>query len=269
VAGLLCLEWLDVGVARYWYYVNPLLPFLALALGRLLSAPCDRLAPRAYGMAVAAAVLGGLLVAAAPAQQLGWPSAGLGRFAGPAAAGVAAFAVLALVRPWGLAVPAFLLLLAGSQAWAKSGFRYEAPWPQVPVALYDRLRAHDGERSDVLRAVADAYRAVRRVDRAADLPFWYQFDEPLGLVYRELACTHFLRVVNEAFPATASDYLLGCPDGRRLALLSQSPEAPQQAAEALASLGFRAVPLFQKAIRCGRVAFTVTVLELRSLARFR
>src|SRR5262249_1565296 len=57
VVGLLCLERAHLGVVRYWYYVNPLLPFVALAIGRQLSAPCRRLSRRAYGAAVAAAVL--------------------------------------------------------------------------------------------------------------------------------------------------------------------------------------------------------------------
>ena len=33
-------------------------------------------------------------------------------------------------------------------------------------------------------------------------------------MYRELACTHFLCVVNEAFPATAGEYLRDRPEGR-------------------------------------------------------
>jgi hypothetical protein len=263
LVGLLCLERAHLGVVRYWYYPNLLLPFVALVIGRQLSAPCERLSRRAYAAAVAAAVLGCLLILAVPSQQLGWPSAELGRFVGPAAAGVAAFAVLALARPGGLAVPGFLLLLAGSQAWARSGFRYETPWPEVPPALYDRLRSHDRERFGVLGAVADVYRAVRRVDRAADLPLWYRFDEPLGLVHRQVACTHFLRCLNEDFPSTASQLLRARPSGLRVALLSQSPQALRQAEQALAPLGLHAVPLLQRPIRRGRIAFTVTVLEVR------
>jgi hypothetical protein len=212
---------------------------------------------------VATAILGAVLCAAVRAQQAGWPSASLGRFIGPAAAGVAAFAVLALVRPAAAALTGFLVLLAGSQAWAKAGYRYEAPWPEVPLPLYDRIRDHDRDRFDVLRAVADVYRAVRRVDRAAQLPFWYRFEEPLGLVYRQAACTHFLRCVNEDFPATGGDLLRS---GQRVALLSQAPEALRQAEQALAPLGLHVVPLLQKAIHYGRIRFLLTVFEIRPRA---
>jgi hypothetical protein len=177
---------------------------------------------------------------------------------------VLGFAVLARVRPPGAALAGLVLLLGVSQGWARLAFRYETPWPEVPVSLYDRIREHDGERDDVLRAVAEAARALHGLDRPARIPFWYSYDEPLGMVFREISCTHFLRVVNEEFPSPAGPVLGGGPGSRPrwVAVLSQDPQAVFRAEAALEQLGCGARPCLWRRIHHGRIRFDLTVLEI-------
>ena len=214
------------------------------------------------GVALAAA----LFIQAAPSQQTAWTIGKWGAFAGPVALGSVAFLCLRLCRP-GAALLGFVLLWSGSTCWAKAAFRYESPWPDVPADIYDRIREHDPERLDVLRAVCDAVRTVQRVGKLTRVRFWYQYDEPLGLVFREVACTNFFNRVNEHFPEITG--IDPSPQGNSetplVAVLSQDVDVFQRAQAALAPLGVSAVPRVQRRIHHRRIAFTLIVLELNRL----
>jgi hypothetical protein len=262
---LLALEFRDLGVVRYWYYVTPLWPLTVLALGCLIAAPVERLSGAGFRATALAAGAGAVLVACCPTQREGLALAGLGRVAVPLLAAVLGWAALAFVRPAGWGVAAFLALALGSQGWTRSAYRYEAPWPEVPIATYDALRAHDRHRLAVLTVTGDAYRILRRAGCPADAPLWYSGDDPQGLVYREIACTHFLRRVNEQFPnpvgAPVEQWSSG-DAGNLVVVLSRAGDGPGKAQAALRAFGLRAEPVLHEPVRRADVAFFVTLLRV-------
>ncbi len=262
VLGLLALERLNLGVVRFWYYATPLLPFALFAVGRLLGGVCEPLSARAFAAAIALALLAGLAQAALPAQQQGLLP-GLAAFFVPVGLAVAALLVLARPRRPGLAVPAFVLLLSASGVGAKCTFRYEAPWPQVPREIYDRIRTHDRERTDLLRTVAGVVRSLGELGSPVGVHFWYHYDEPQGLVYREVACTSFLRTVGESFPDPGALVDPGrTAGGLRVAVLSPRPDAAAQAEKTFADLGLRGRRRLTRAIHHHRIRFTLTVYDV-------
>ncbi len=264
LAALLIMERIHLGIVRFWYYATPLLPFAAIALGWLLGPFCRALSARAFVGVLALAVALSLGVNACPGQFAGWSMHGPWRVALPLAIGVGAFLLLVGRPGRGGRLVGFLLLLAVSQGWTRLGFRYEAPWPEVPISIYDRIREHDPERTDVLCAVVETVRAVQTIDRRAETPFWFDYEEPIGLVYREIACTHFLRCVNESFPATAGPLLHGSPGQRpprHIAILSQRPDAEAVAGQALTAFGYPSRPCLLRTIQQGRIRFQLLIFR--------
>ncbi|HEV3119009.1 MAG TPA: hypothetical protein VGY58_18290 [Gemmataceae bacterium] len=264
---LLVLERGHVGVIRFWYYATPLLPFVLLFIGQQIGDACAALSGKGFAGVLGVALAAALFIQAAPGQQTAWTIGQWGAFAGPVASGSVAFICLRLCRP-GAALLGFVLLWSGSTCWAKAAFRYESPWPEVPAEIYDRIREHDPQRLDVLRAVTDTVRTVQQVEKLTRVRFWYQYDEPLGLVFREIACTNFFNRVNEHFPATTGIDLSSQGNRERpllVAVLSQQGDVLQQVQAALAPIALSAVPRVERRIHHRRIAFTLIVLEVKPL----
>jgi hypothetical protein len=271
VGGLLGLERFNLGVVRFWYYVTPLLPFALLAVGRLVGKACAALSLRAFAGILGLALMAGLAQTALRARQGSGPP-GLAPFLISLALGLGAFAVLGARRDWegscgrpAVALVGFVLLFSASQAGARAAFRYEAPWPEWPGELYDRIRYHDRQRLDVLRSVADVVRAVSELGPPAQAHYWFRYDEPLGMVYREAACTSLLRIITQDFPMPGGALLQ--PEhragGLRVAVLGERADVEGPVADSLAAVGLAGERRLKRTIHHGHIRFTLTVYDVR------
>jgi hypothetical protein len=255
---------------QQWFYVSFLvLPLAFLSLAATWSGWLGRLTPgafRGFGAGLAC-----VMVASAAAPWLDGDPGSWGRPAKFIAVGlsIVAGALPVLARPRlgiGLAAAAALAGLNGlcrHEFLTKTGF----PAPHHPVVMMDASQALDPERPKVFRAIYDCTQIARKLDRLANVWFWFDMKEPLGPVYNNAVCTHWWsrRWINRDFPSLIESNQAADPafqPGRKIMILSQDPEAQEKAVASLLTRGIAAKAAGQHAVGEAPIAFTVSVLEI-------
>jgi hypothetical protein len=275
------IEALAISVLQLHFYASLLLPAAFLAFGGQAALLVDGLTPRQFrALAVVAA---GLLVVAAVTPTIALPGGwGAAWVALALAIGVVAFFLLQRppARAWvaGLAVsllavshlaarqcgdPLQIFMARVTPALVKNHMPQPVPlWRSSPR----RFAGVNAARSETLLALCESVRALHAVDPSANTWFWFNKTEPLAEFYTVVASTHnyMYRLYDTEFP----DLPAG-PDrvgrelhpGARLAILSTSGSALDQAQTALARLGLDARVLLQKDVRRRPIAYTLTLIE--------
>ncbi|HEY0781792.1 MAG TPA: glycosyltransferase family 39 protein, partial [Thermoanaerobaculia bacterium] len=245
-------------VLQYFFYASLLLPFVFLALAGQLVPLLERLAPRRFALAAAAALL---LLAAPLALSLRPPVPDLvasAPVAVPLALGAAVVAV-ALLGRGGLGATLLLVLSLGA-----------AQLAAIRLANVDKVfETFSSDRRALFVTIDRCATAFERVDPALDLRLWYDVTERNDYLYDPLAATLLLcpHLLTRDFPGTQKGTMC---DGARLgpgqtiAVFSTRPAAEREAATALRPLGLSVRKLGAQTVDGAGAAFTLTFLQTGS-----
>lgn len=243
-----------VPALQHSYYASLLLPSLFLALAGQLAPVLENLAPRRFVLAGsgAAALLALSVFLASPLSPPAGPASSGTIVA--VAAGLPAILIVAAGRRDAAAALLLTLSLATSQTLSHRQFGQ------------DPRRSGYGEKLALFRQIDESVTAWRRVDASGALHFWFDAQEPPGLLYDLVASTSLwgARLVSTRFPELPGPRTpMGRPlgPGLRIAILSQQPAALDRARSALSPLGLGVLLLSAKRIDGPAGAFTMTFIE--------
>ncbi len=255
---------------QQWFYVSFLImPLAFLALADVWSEWLSRLTPVAFRAFSAALAIG--LIASAVVPWLGDDPGTWGRIAKVAVVGLglSAIALPFFARPKFSVGLVAALLLAGLNGLCRHEFLTKTGFPALhhPVIMMDASQALDGERPKAFQAIYECTQIARKLDRHANVWFWFDMKEPLGPVYNNAVCTHFwsFRWINRDFPELSEPNNLKSPlfgPGRKIMVMSQDPHAEVKAIASLAAKGIGVKSTARHAVGEAPIAFTVTVLEV-------
>ncbi len=164
---------------------------------------------------------------------------------------------------------AFFALLSLSQVIAGSGFKTEFCVPPSLGFLF-RGNRFDRNRADLLRMVAATTRSALEFEPTGDACFWYDINEPLGLVFKAIVCTHcnHLRNLGPYFPDTNGRLMFTgerLSPGRKIIVLRSFPDANrsfQVASQALHNVGLEAKLVAIRHFEASSMSYSMIVMEL-------
>jgi hypothetical protein len=164
--------------------------------------------------------------------------------------------------------------LAGLNGVCRHEFLMKNSFPPKPDRdhLLSAGQALDSERPKIFRAVYECTQIAGKLDRQANVWFWFDTQEPLGAVFDNVSCTHWWshRYINREFPAILKPIRPRNPafqPGRKIMVLSADPQAQDKALNSLRAQGITAKACEQHAVGEAPIAFTVSVIEILSRAQ--
>jgi hypothetical protein len=252
-----------------FYYSSMLMPSAFLTLGAVLD---DLLAPLTGRQYLSASVCAAVLFIAPNAlpplgpimDRCGFPPVALA------------------VMPWIVAVAygssirnglhrclLFLLPLGLSQTVASHEFKIEYCLPPSMGFQFqgDRL---DDERLEVLQLIGRTVRSILASHPAAESYFWYDVEEPLGLLFKAIACTHCEgpRSFGMHFPLT-NGHIAGTGEelrpGDTLVVLRSHAEIAttiEVVRTKLLAFGLQARPESARRYKASRIEYSMIIFEI-------
>lgn len=244
---------------QLWLYAGPfLIPLSFLALAGQWSAWLEALSARGFVTLASAAVLLPVLAAGLPARMGMVVPVFL----------LALLALVAVLLPtWraGLLPGTLALgLLTISEIGLRQGFRMENALAADSVQRMRLHRAEEftGQRRQVFECMHRTMRDIRRLDPGYQACFWFDIDEPAGLLFDNIACMHCWgqRLINTSFPDLNTTYVSLRP-GMKLLVLSTSPTTLSTVRQVLGESGLEARELRRQIAGQGDLGFNIHLIE--------
>jgi hypothetical protein len=254
-AMFVTFELIGLPVLQIFLYASYLIPFSFLAIGAQLSPIIDRLSMRQFGIllfALVTVLILGYALAGAESRPEQWLLQHLPWLVATIVVGQ----IILLLRPTSQRIRAsFLLLLAvGVLSMVNTAAQSIMPWQDLSLG------------QNRLLSVVQAVRTIRNFAPGTNLLFWYNSEEPDGLLYRSMASTYLWNyfLVNESFPSLDNGrYSTHSPKlFSRIAIFSNQQDAFQKADDALRRIGFKALLLRDESFRQGPFTWKMVLLQV-------
>jgi hypothetical protein len=244
---------------QLWLYAGAfLVPVTFLALAGQWGTWLETISPRAFAGLAAVATLAPVAVAALPTRPELVPGVSV----------LALAALVAIVLPRlraGLAAGTLAVtVLVAAEAGLRQGFRMSDSLPRsVSEGLrLERAAAFEGHQQQVFESIHLAMREIRRIDPCYAACFWFDIDEPFGLLFDNIACMHCWghRMVNTKFPELQPEWAPLRPD-MRLLLLSADPGVVARLRRAVQPLGLQIQELREREVGRGPFGFGIHLVQ--------
>ena len=272
---------------QVYFYAGYLIPLTFIAIGAQFSQlelVLDRLKEYQFICIIAATILLTLLAYRLPIDSLIFQNsaglltlffcalwlvwAGTALFARQQAGRLLSSALLLILLTFNVVNVASIAFSMGSLKTLATALGYTASNPEIPSNILSKVNY--SQRRDAFLLVVQAQRYLQVVDPSLQSMFWYDLEELL--VYRSIASASLWNHLSESFPlmgakknSTQEETIAikkTLEKNSNFVILSQKPDALEQAKRSLIKLGFDANLVAIQDIRQGDLSFRMTFIKV-------